>query len=283
MDAMTSPSDAPLEPGLYLPTADQRVVMHGRSWADYEAQLALQGERSRPKLAYLDGDIELMSPSRDHEKLNSRRKEDALEYHSKGRPGKIEVVPTKPLASQRDLSLAYTPGVAEPCLEIAARPRHLVPVHRARQPRRRHLQRHRGARPRQHRPLRGKPVMEGKACLFKKFADIDVFDSRSTRKTDRLLRGRRGARAHVRRHQPRGRLGARVLRDRGAPPRERMRTSPCSTTTSTAPRSSRAPRSERSELAGKKLEDLKLVRLGRRRRAIACVEFWVTLGVRART
>lgn len=72
MAAMTSPIDAPLEPGLYLPTADQRVVMYGRTWADYEAQLALQGERSRPKLAYLDGDIELMSPSRDHEKLDSR-------------------------------------------------------------------------------------------------------------------------------------------------------------------------------------------------------------------
>ena len=69
---MTSPIDAPLEPGLYLPTADRRVVMYGRTWADYEAQLALQGERSRPKLAYLDGDIELMSPSRDHETINSR-------------------------------------------------------------------------------------------------------------------------------------------------------------------------------------------------------------------
>ncbi len=47
------------------------------------------------------------------------RKEDALDYHSRGRKGKIEVVPTKPLVSQLDLSLAYTPGVAEPCLEIA--------------------------------------------------------------------------------------------------------------------------------------------------------------------
>ena len=49
------------------------------------------------------------------------RKEDALEYHRRGRKGKLEVVPTKPLVSQIDLSLAYTPGVAEPCLEIAAR------------------------------------------------------------------------------------------------------------------------------------------------------------------
>ena len=51
-----------------------------------------------------------------------RRKKEALEYHEQGRPGKIEVVPTKPTSSQRDLSLAYSPGVAEPCLEIAANP-----------------------------------------------------------------------------------------------------------------------------------------------------------------
>ena len=50
------------------------------------------------------------------------RKQDALDYHSQGRPGKIEVVPTKPHSSQRDLSLAYSPGVAEPCLEIEKNP-----------------------------------------------------------------------------------------------------------------------------------------------------------------
>ena len=50
------------------------------------------------------------------------RKQQALEYHSKGRPGKIEVVPTKEAKTQRDLSLAYSPGVAEPCKEIAANP-----------------------------------------------------------------------------------------------------------------------------------------------------------------
>ena len=51
-----------------------------------------------------------------------RRFSDALDYHGSGRPGKIEVVPTKPPVTQRDLSLAYSPGVAEPCLEIAADP-----------------------------------------------------------------------------------------------------------------------------------------------------------------
>lgn len=104
------------------------------------------------------------------------RKQDALDYHSQGRPGKIEVVPTKPHSSQRDLSLAYSPGVAEPCLEIEKNPEdaykytakgNLVAV----------ISNgtavlglgNIGA-------LASKPVMEGKGLLFKIFADIDVFD-----------------------------------------------------------------------------------------------------------
>src|SRR5213082_3609838 len=101
---------------------------------------------------------------------------EALDYHSSGRRGKIEVVPTKPVATARDLSLAYSPGVAEPCLAIAS-DKDLSYKY----------------------TIRGnlvgvisngtavlglgdigawasKPVMEGKAVLFKKFADIDVFD-----------------------------------------------------------------------------------------------------------
>lgn len=85
MAAMTSPTDATIAPGNLLETADQRVVMYGRTWADYEAQLELQGERSRPKLAYLDGAIELMSPSRDRERIKSRlgRVIDAYLIHRK--------------------------------------------------------------------------------------------------------------------------------------------------------------------------------------------------------
>ncbi len=103
-------------------------------------------------------------------------REDAFEYHSKGRKGKIEVVPTKPTATQWDLSLAYTPGVAEPCKAIEADPLasyeytargNLVAV----------VSNgsavlglgNIGA-------LASKPVMEGKGVLFKRFADIDVFD-----------------------------------------------------------------------------------------------------------
>ncbi|WP_113637184.1 NADP-dependent malic enzyme [Nubsella zeaxanthinifaciens] len=104
------------------------------------------------------------------------RKQDALDYHSQGRPGKIEVIPTKPYSSQRDLTLAYSPGVAEPCLKIAENKDdvykytakgNLVAV----------ISNGTavlglgdiGAEA-------GKPVMEGKGLLFKIFADIDVFD-----------------------------------------------------------------------------------------------------------
>jgi malate dehydrogenase (oxaloacetate-decarboxylating)(NADP+) len=103
-------------------------------------------------------------------------REKALAYHSEGRPGKLKVVPTKPTATQEDLSLAYSPGVAEPCRDIASTPDEVF----------RYTAKGNlvgvvtngsavlglgniGA-------LAGKPVMEGKAVLFKRFADIDVFD-----------------------------------------------------------------------------------------------------------
>ena len=108
--------------------------------------------------------------------MSKLTKEDALLYHSQGKPGKIEVVPTKPYSSQRDLSLAYSPGVAEPCLEIEkdlskaydyTAKGNLVAV----------ISNGTavlglgdiGAQA-------GKPVMEGKGLLFKIFAGIDVFD-----------------------------------------------------------------------------------------------------------
>ncbi len=106
----------------------------------------------------------------------STLKEDALKYHSKFPPGKIQVVPTKPTNTKRDLSLAYSPGVAEPCLEIANDPAdvykytakgNLVAVISN------------GTAVLglgDIGPLASKPVMEGKGLLFKIFADIDVFD-----------------------------------------------------------------------------------------------------------
>ena len=104
------------------------------------------------------------------------RREQALEYHAKGRPGKIEVIPTKEAKTQRDLSLAYSPGVAEPCMEIFhdienvykyTAKGNLVAVISN------------GTAVLglgDIGPEAGKPVMEGKGVLFKIFADIDVFD-----------------------------------------------------------------------------------------------------------
>ena len=102
--------------------------------------------------------------------------EEALEYHARGRKGKVEVVPSKPCRTQEDLSLAYSPGVAEPCLAIAKDPErvydyttkgNLVAVISN------------GTAVLglgDIGPLASKPVMEGKGVLFKRFADIDVFD-----------------------------------------------------------------------------------------------------------
>ena len=116
------------------------------------------------------------------------RRNEALLYHSEGRPGKIEVIPTKPYRTQNDLSLAYSPGVAEPCLEIEKNPEdaykytskgNLVAV----------ISNgtavlglgNIGA-------LAGKPVMEGKGLLFKTFADIDVFDIEvNTKDVDKFI------------------------------------------------------------------------------------------------
>ena len=116
-------------------------------------------------------------------------KRDALDYHASPRPGKIEVTPTKPCRTQRDLSLAYTPGVADPCLEIQKNPQdafkytargNLVAV----------VSNgtavlglgHIGA-------LAGKPVMEGKGVLFKRFAGVDVFDLEvDTTNSDEVVR-----------------------------------------------------------------------------------------------
>jgi malate dehydrogenase (oxaloacetate-decarboxylating)(NADP+) len=104
------------------------------------------------------------------------RKEDALEYHSRGRKGKIEVITTKPCVTQRDLSLAYTPGVAEPCREIE-RDESLVFEYTAKGNLVAVISNGTAVLGLGDiGPMAGKPVMEGKGVLFKSFADIDVFD-----------------------------------------------------------------------------------------------------------
>jgi malate dehydrogenase (oxaloacetate-decarboxylating)(NADP+) len=208
------------------------------------------------------------------------RKEDALEYHRRGRKGKLEVVPTKPLVSQMDLSLAYTPGVAEPCLEIAKDEEksfeytargNLVAV----------ISNGTavlglgdiGA-------AAGKPVMEGKACLFKKFADIDVFDLEvAETNVDKFC-------DIVAALEPT--FGGINLEDISAPAcfeieeklRKRMRIPVFHDDQHGTAIISGAGLINAAELAGKQLGDLKVVVSGAGAAAIACVEFFINLGVK---
>src|SRR3954449_11114483 len=208
------------------------------------------------------------------------RKNDALEYHRAGRPGKLEVVPTKPLVTQRDLSLAYSPGVAEPCLEIAADPEmaweytargNLVAVVTN------------GTAVLglgNIGPLAGKPVMEGKACLFKKFADIDVYDLEvDARDTQRFI-------DTVAALEPT--FGGINLEDLKAPEcfeieaglRARMQIPVFHDDQHGTAIISGAALMNGAELAGKQLADMKIVVSGAGASAIACANFYVQLGVR---
>jgi malate dehydrogenase (oxaloacetate-decarboxylating)(NADP+) len=208
------------------------------------------------------------------------RREDALEYHRRGRRGKVEVVPTKPLVSQIDLALAYTPGVAEPCLEIAA-DEDLSWEYTARGNLVAVISNgtavlglgNIGA-------AAGKPVMEGKACLFKKFADIDVFDL-EVRETDvdRFVE-------LVAALEPT--FGGINLEDIAAPAcfeieeklRERLRIPVFHDDQHGTAIITGAALLNAARVAGKSLDAIRLVVSGPATGAIACVEFFVSLGLR---
>ena len=210
------------------------------------------------------------------------KRRDALDYHALGRPGKLEVVPTKPVTTARDLSLAYSPGVAEPCIEIAEDPDlsyryttrgNLVAVisngsavlglgnigpHAA------------------------KPVMEGKGILFKKFADIDVFDVEiDARDVDEMVR-------IIKSLEPT--FGGINLEDIKAPEcfelEERLRTEMNIPVFHDDQHGtaiiSGAALLNAVELAGKKIEDVKVVVSGAGASAIACARFYIALGVSRR-
>ncbi len=208
------------------------------------------------------------------------RKEDALDYHSRGRKGKLEVVPTKPLVSQIDLSNAYTPGVAEPCLAIAADEEksweytargNLVAV----------ISNGTAVLGLGNiGPAAGKPVMEGKACLFKKFADIDVFDLEvAETDVDKFC-------DIVAALEPS--FGGINLEDIASPAcfeieerlRQRMRIPVFHDDQHGTAIISGAGLLNAAQLAGKKLEDIKLVVSGAGAGAIACVEFFCSLGMK---
>jgi malate dehydrogenase (oxaloacetate-decarboxylating)(NADP+) len=207
------------------------------------------------------------------------RKEDALEYHSRGRKGKLEVIPTKPLVSQIDLSLAYTPGVAEPCLEIARNEEksweytaraNLVAV----------ITNGTAVLGLGNiGPAAGKPVMEGKACLFKKFADIDVFDLEvNETNVDKFV-------DIVAALEPT--FGGINLEDIASPEcfeieeklQKRMRIPVFHDDQHGTAIISGAGLLNAAAIAGKALANIKLVVSGSGAAAIACVEFFVSLGL----
>src|SRR5713226_4001312 len=212
--------------------------------------------------------------------MTDSKREDALEYHQSGRPGKTEVIPTKPTATQRDLSLAYTPGVAVPCLEIARNPGdvykytnkgNLVAV----------ITNGTavlglGAIG----PAAGKPVMEGKAVLFKRFADIDVFDLElDTHDTEAFINA-------VRIMEPT--FGGINLEDIAAPEcfeiEERLKAVmkiPVfhDDQHGTAIISAAALKNA-LEVAGKNIEDVRIVISGAGAAAMACLRVYIKMGLR---
>ena len=205
---------------------------------------------------------------------------EALDYHSQGRKGKLQVVPTKPTSTQRDLALAYTPGVAAPCLEIAADPLkafeytgrgNLVAVVSN------------GTAVLglgDIGPLAGKPVMEGKAVLFKRFADIDVFDLEvDTHDVDELVRT-------VQLLEPT--FGGINLEDIKAPEcfeveqrlKKLMSIPVFHDDQHGTAIISAAALLNALEVAGKDIGEVRLVVSGAGAVAVACVELYITLGLR---
>lgn len=211
------------------------------------------------------------------EPLTTRK--DALRYHVEGRPGKIEVVPSKPCLTQIDLSLAYTPGVAEPCREIAKDPSkvfdytakgNLVAVVTD------------GSAVLglgNIGPEAGKPVMEGKGVLFKRFADIDVFDIElGTQDVDEIV-------AAVKAMAPT--FSGINLEDISAPRcfeiekrlRDELDIPVFHDDQHGTALISGAALINAAEIAGKKLEDLKVVVNGAGAAAVACADFAISLGI----
>ena len=210
----------------------------------------------------------------------SNRRQDALDYHSQGRRGKIAVVPTKPASTQRDLSLAYSPGVAEPCREIAANPEEVF----------RYTARGNLVAVVSNGtavlglgdigPLAAKPVMEGKGVLFKRFADIDVFDLEvASKDPDDVIRFCEMLEPTV---------GGINLEDIGAPAcfyieeelKRRLEIPVFHDDQHGTAVISGAALLNALDISGKKIEELKVVFSGAGAAAIATAELYISLGLR---
>ncbi|WP_462264358.1 NADP-dependent malic enzyme [Mucilaginibacter sp.] len=211
---------------------------------------------------------------------NTNRKLDALNYHAKGRPGKIQVVPTKPTNSQRDLTMAYSPGVAEPCLRIAENVEdvykytakgNLVAV----------ISNGTAVLGLGNiGPEASKPVMEGKGLLFKIYADIDVFDLElNTKSVDEFV-------TIVKALEPT--FGGVNLEDISAPTcfeierrlKEEMNIPVMHDDQHGTAIISGAALLNACEIQDKKLEDIKLVVNGAGAAAVSCTRIYLSLGVK---
>src|SRR5713226_4678222 len=208
------------------------------------------------------------------------RREDALDYHSSGRKGKIEVVPTKPCGTARELSLAYSPGVAEPCLEIA-KEKDLSYTYTVRGNLVAVITNGTAVLGLGNiGPYAAKPVMEGKGLLFKRLADIDVFDLElAAEDPDRFIEA-------VSTLEPT--FGAINLEDIKAPE--------CFYIEETLQRRMAIPVFHDDQhgtaiitgaallnachIAKKKLEELQILCLGAGAAAVRCMQLWVKLGVK---
>ena len=210
----------------------------------------------------------------------TNRKQDALDYHAHGRPGKIEVVPSKPTNSQRDLALAYSPGVAEPCMEIYRTPEdiykytakgNLVAV----------ISNGSAVLGLGNiGPAASKPVMEGKGLLFKIFADIDVFDLEvDTASVDEFVNV-------VKALEPT--FGGINLEDIKAPEcfeierrlKEEMNIPVMHDDQHGTAIITSAALMNACELQGKKLDKIKLVVSGAGAAAVSCIKLYLKLGVK---
>ena len=207
-------------------------------------------------------------------------KDEALEYHSRGRKGKIEVVSTKPCRTQEDLSLAYTPGVADPCLEIAEDPEkvydytakgNLVAV----------ISNGTAVLGLGNiGPLAGKPVMEGKGVLFKRFADIDVFDIEIAEENPQKVIETVAAIAPT--------FGGINLEDIKSPEcfvieeelKKRLQIPVFHDDQHGTAIISAAALLNALEIAGKKIDEVKVVFVGAGASAIACAKLYLSYGVR---
>lgn len=208
------------------------------------------------------------------------RREDALEYHAKGRPGKIEVIPTKEYNTQRDLTLAYSPGVAEPCLAIAE---NIEDVYKYTAKGNLVAVISNGSAVLglgDIGPEAGKPVMEGKGLLFKIYADIDVFDIElNTKNVDEFVRTVKileptfgGVNLEDIKAPECFEIEERLKRDLNIPV---MHDDQHGTAIISA-----AALLNALEIVGKKIEDVKIVVNGAGASAISCSKLYIALGAR---